>query len=456
MGEVLTNSGNVPVYALIAAAVLVVLGLIIWLLQRRGHMAFMRGGTNRQPRLAVLDAAAVDTRRRLVLVRRDNVEHLILIGGPSDVVIESGITRSTGAAAHPVVAPVQEETAGVARESAHTTPATPATPAPDAVKQPASPAVGTPHKAQPHRRDHAEVSTKAPASRSPRQETPAQPEKPAPKVPPPAPTEPAAAKTEPKPPQAVVETASTRSPSDRSRTQPETASHKPKSTQTVKTTRPPDGSGSKGSVPAAVAGTSDQITQTATAPKTTETKDPHAPVSATATGSSDAPPDAAAGSAATAQEEPSKTEFEDAMDAVRELVMPATTPTAESPPAPEPDLNTAVRSETPAEPVQTVAQLQRGEAPVVDTPQKPDQPAQDTSSITAEDLIADFDRVLQAEMDKVEAKPSSQGDETKTQSTNEKPAPEKSDSENPKADGDDIPSLEDEMKKLLGDFSTKK
>nr|WP_245317801.1 flagellar biosynthetic protein FliO [Ensifer sp. 1H6] len=39
----------------------------------------------------MLDAAAVDTRRRLVLVRRDDVEHLIMIGGPTDIVIESRI-----------------------------------------------------------------------------------------------------------------------------------------------------------------------------------------------------------------------------------------------------------------------------------------------------------------------------------------------------------------------------
>lgn len=42
-------------------------------------------------RLEVVDHASVDGRRRLVLVRRDNVEHLIMIGGPVDVVVETGI-----------------------------------------------------------------------------------------------------------------------------------------------------------------------------------------------------------------------------------------------------------------------------------------------------------------------------------------------------------------------------
>lgn len=51
------------------------------------------------PRLTVTDAAAIDSQRRLVLVRRDDVEHLILIGGPSDIVIEQNITRHQPVAA---------------------------------------------------------------------------------------------------------------------------------------------------------------------------------------------------------------------------------------------------------------------------------------------------------------------------------------------------------------------
>jgi flagellar biogenesis protein FliO len=79
-------------------AFIVVLALIAgtaWLVRR---FAGNRLGTNanrgRMPRLAVIDAAAVDGRRRLVLVRRDNVEHLLMIGGPSDIVVESNIVRA--------------------------------------------------------------------------------------------------------------------------------------------------------------------------------------------------------------------------------------------------------------------------------------------------------------------------------------------------------------------------
>jgi flagellar protein FliO/FliZ len=54
-----------------------------------------------EPRLAVMEQASVDSRRKLVLVRRDDVEHLIMTGGPVDVVIETGITGAPSKAAEP-------------------------------------------------------------------------------------------------------------------------------------------------------------------------------------------------------------------------------------------------------------------------------------------------------------------------------------------------------------------
>jgi len=75
--------------------VLALIGATFWLIRRFGGTrvgaAAQRG---RQPRLAVIDAAPVDGRRRLVLVRRDNVEHLLMIGGPSDIVVEQNIVRA--------------------------------------------------------------------------------------------------------------------------------------------------------------------------------------------------------------------------------------------------------------------------------------------------------------------------------------------------------------------------
>src|SRR5579863_3894684 len=62
------------------------------------RLAFARrlrvpGGRTRQPRLGLVDAFSLDGQRQLVLVRRDNVEHLVMIGGPTDVVVESQIIR---------------------------------------------------------------------------------------------------------------------------------------------------------------------------------------------------------------------------------------------------------------------------------------------------------------------------------------------------------------------------
>lgn len=74
--------------------IMVLLGALALVLKRFGTgrlQGFRRG---RLPRLGVVDVASIDTRRKLVIVRRDNVEHLILIGGPNDVVIETSINPS--------------------------------------------------------------------------------------------------------------------------------------------------------------------------------------------------------------------------------------------------------------------------------------------------------------------------------------------------------------------------
>lgn len=81
------------------AALIVVGGLLL-----RGYLATgsVTGsitntffGPKPEKRLEVSDHASVDGRRRLILVRRDNVEHLIMIGGPVDIVIETGIGETT-------------------------------------------------------------------------------------------------------------------------------------------------------------------------------------------------------------------------------------------------------------------------------------------------------------------------------------------------------------------------
>jgi hypothetical protein len=85
-------------------------------------------GRSRQPRLGVVDIYDLDRQRQLILLRRDNVEHLLLIGGPNDVVIETNIVR---------VPP--SRTAAPAAEAER--PEEPAPPARPTIEPPARPAL---------------------------------------------------------------------------------------------------------------------------------------------------------------------------------------------------------------------------------------------------------------------------------------------------------------------------
>jgi hypothetical protein len=89
---------GMPLAARFIIAFVVVLGLIgltAWLVRRFASNRLGGGSVRgRQPRLAVIDAANVDARRRLILIRRDNIEHLLMIGGPTDIVVEPNIVRA--------------------------------------------------------------------------------------------------------------------------------------------------------------------------------------------------------------------------------------------------------------------------------------------------------------------------------------------------------------------------
>ncbi|MFG1239718.1 flagellar biosynthetic protein FliO [Xanthobacter autotrophicus DSM 597] len=80
---------RVAVAAIVIAALLGLTVLVMRRLAARGTGGDRRGRPG--PRLSVLDSISVDQRRRLVLIRRDEVEHLLLIGGNSDLVIEQNI-----------------------------------------------------------------------------------------------------------------------------------------------------------------------------------------------------------------------------------------------------------------------------------------------------------------------------------------------------------------------------
>ena len=100
---------DILVYVALFAIVIAVIAVVVWLfkgmLSGTGSAAggLLRG---RGRRLGIQETASIDGRRRLILIRRDDVSHLIMTGGPVDVVIETGIQEAVAPNQ-----PVSDETA---------------------------------------------------------------------------------------------------------------------------------------------------------------------------------------------------------------------------------------------------------------------------------------------------------------------------------------------------------
>lgn len=102
-------------------AVLAGAGFVGWVFLY-GQAGFGGSGTifgpKTEKRLDVVDQTSLDARRRLVLIRRDNVEHLIMTGGPVDVVIETGIGAVAAGAVAPLHSPAAAATVTPSRPMA--------------------------------------------------------------------------------------------------------------------------------------------------------------------------------------------------------------------------------------------------------------------------------------------------------------------------------------------------
>ncbi|WOJ89318.1 flagellar biosynthetic protein FliO [Methylocapsa polymorpha] len=92
--KLLENKSLMFVAAAIALLVAAVLLLLMFRLAFGRRLRLPGSSRGRIPRLGIVDAFDLDRQRQLVIVRRDNVEHLIMIGGPNDLVIESEIIRA--------------------------------------------------------------------------------------------------------------------------------------------------------------------------------------------------------------------------------------------------------------------------------------------------------------------------------------------------------------------------
>lgn len=131
------NGAIIAQYVITLAVILGLIVLVVWAI--RHYSGGPRPAARaRLPRLAIVDTLAIDSKRRLVLVRRDSVEHLVLIGGPSDVVVEPSIIRQRVAQRPGQTMPTRPQAAGAVPQAPPPPP--PPAPAPQA-SAPAAPRV---------------------------------------------------------------------------------------------------------------------------------------------------------------------------------------------------------------------------------------------------------------------------------------------------------------------------
>lgn len=142
--------------------VLIIIAIISWILRRVMGTQVNNRSRGRQPRISIADSQAIDNRHRLVLVRRDNVEHLLLIGGSNNLVVEEGINKQAhpraGKQADPIpapppvlpISPIEEPAPAPAKAQAPANPAPVASPTPAPAK-PVSAEPRTPQRQTPSR-----------------------------------------------------------------------------------------------------------------------------------------------------------------------------------------------------------------------------------------------------------------------------------------------------------------
>ncbi len=85
---------ELDVYFKFVLALVFVLGLIAalaWAARRFGLAGQLTPNAGKGRRLAVVEVMALDARHKLVLLRRDQAEHLVLLGAGQDLLLECGI-----------------------------------------------------------------------------------------------------------------------------------------------------------------------------------------------------------------------------------------------------------------------------------------------------------------------------------------------------------------------------
>lgn len=104
-------------FALALALVLALIGAAAYLARRFGLGGRVGpSGPKRGRRLAIVEVLPVDAKRRLVLIRRDEAEHLLLLGPSQDLVVERNAPGDSEAGFKAALADAGTKTGGGAEE----------------------------------------------------------------------------------------------------------------------------------------------------------------------------------------------------------------------------------------------------------------------------------------------------------------------------------------------------
>ncbi len=97
-------------FMLALVVVLALIGGIAWAARRFGFGGQLTPNRGKSPRLSVVEVKVLDSRRKLVLLRRDGCEHLVLLGPHQDLLLESAIQAQRDAASPARASVLQAET----------------------------------------------------------------------------------------------------------------------------------------------------------------------------------------------------------------------------------------------------------------------------------------------------------------------------------------------------------
>jgi len=94
MGSFLTDlfGGETNIWTILLALIIIIVLIffVVWLLKLIFRASVTIAG-GRKRRLAMVDSLAIDNKRNIILIRRDNVEHLIMVSNTGELLIEGSI-----------------------------------------------------------------------------------------------------------------------------------------------------------------------------------------------------------------------------------------------------------------------------------------------------------------------------------------------------------------------------